>query len=99
MTWSLKKWVFSSGGWTKHNIDFQQPQGVYFLKNYNELSESVTSDKKLRYFTDQNEPKVGPHENEYFEYFQILKYILQTVRLEKVDRKNRVICLVPMFPT
>ena len=34
-----------------------------------------------------------------FEYFQILKWILQTVRSEKVDRKNRVICLVPMFPS
>ena len=34
-----------------------------------------------------------------FEYFQIQKWILQTVRSEKVDRKNGVICLVPMFPS
>ena len=32
-----------------------------------------------------------------FEYFQIRKWILQTVRSEKVDRKNGVICLVPTF--
>ena len=22
MIWSIKKWVFGSGGWTKHNIGF-----------------------------------------------------------------------------
>ena len=32
-----------------------------------------------------------------FEFFQIQKWILQTVRLEKVDEKNRVICLVSML--
>ena len=34
-----------------------------------------------------------------FEYFQIQKWILQTVRPEKVDEKNGVICLVFMFPS
>ena len=34
-----------------------------------------------------------------FEYFQIQKWILETVRSEKVNRKNGVICLVPMFPS
>ena len=34
-----------------------------------------------------------------FEYFQTQKWILQTVRSEKVDEKNRVICLVSMFPS
>ena len=34
-----------------------------------------------------------------FEYFQIQKWILQTVRLEKVDEKNGVIFLVSMFPS
>ena len=34
-----------------------------------------------------------------FEYFQFQKWILQTVILEKLDRKNWVICLVPMFPS
>ena len=33
------------------------------------------------------------------EYFQIQKWILQTVRSEKVDEKNGVICLVSMFPS
>ena len=22
MSWSLKEWVFGSGEWTKHNVDF-----------------------------------------------------------------------------
>ena len=34
-----------------------------------------------------------------FVYFQIQKWMLQTVGLEKVDWKNRVICVVPMFPS
>ena len=33
-----------------------------------------------------------------FGYFQIQKWIFQTVRSEKVDEKNGVICLVSMFP-
>ena len=72
MSWSLKKWVFGSGRWTNHNLDFQQPQGVYFLKKYDELSESVALAQKLRYFADQNVP-MGPHENMSFEYLQIQK--------------------------
>ena len=32
-----------------------------------------------------------------FEYFQIQKWMLQTVRLEKVDEENAVICLVSVF--
>ena len=34
-----------------------------------------------------------------FEYFQIQKWITQTVRSEKVDEKSGVICLVSMFPS
>ena len=34
-----------------------------------------------------------------FEHFQIQKWTLQTVRLEKVDEKNGIICLVSMFPS
>ena len=40
----------------------------------------------------------GPHEN-YFEYFQIQKWILQAVREEKSRWKKGVICLVSMFPS
>ena len=36
-----------------------------FLEKYDELSEWVNSGQKLRYFTDQNGPKEGPHENEF----------------------------------
>ena len=32
-----------------------------------------------------------------FDYFQILKWMLQTVRAENADKKNGVICLVSMF--
>ena len=34
-----------------------------------------------------------------FEYFQIQKSRLQTVRSEKVDEKKGVICLVSIFPS
>ena len=34
-----------------------------------------------------------------FEYFQIQKWILQSLRSEKIDQKNGVICLVSMFPS
>ena len=34
-----------------------------------------------------------------FEYFQIQKLILQTVRAGKIGEKNGVICLVSMFPS
>ena len=34
-----------------------------------------------------------------FDYFQIQKWMLQTVRAEKVDEKNGLICLVSMFPS
>ena len=58
-----KKWVFGDG-WTNPNIDFQQPQDVYYLEKYHELSELVAFGQKLRYFTDQNGPKERSHENE-----------------------------------
>ena len=41
-------------------------QGVYFVEKYDELSQSVASGQKLRYFTDQNGPKGGPYENEFW---------------------------------
>ena len=31
------------------------------------------------------------------EYFQIQKWMLQTVKAEEVDEKNGLICLVSMF--
>ena len=64
MDCNLKIWVFGSGGWTKHNIDFYYPHGVYFLEKCDELFESVAYGQKLRYFTDQNGPK-RPYENEF----------------------------------
>ena len=71
MICSLKRWVFG-GGRAKPNIDFEEPQDVYFLEKYDELSESVAFGQKLRYFTDQNGPR-GDHVKMNFEYFQIQK--------------------------
>ena len=63
-----------------------------------ELSESVAFGQTLRYFTDQNGPKgEGDRIKMNFDYFQIQKSMLQTIRSEKVDEKNGVICLVSMF--
>ena len=92
MSWSLKKWVFGSGGWTKHNIDFWQPQGVYFLEKCGELSEWVAFGQKLRYFTDQKRPNGGPHENEF--------WVFSNSEMNITNRKSRwVISLVSMFPS
>ena len=41
----------------------------------------------------------GDHMKMNFEYFQIQKSVLQTVRLGKVDEINGVICLVSIFPS
>ena len=49
-------------------------------------------------FTDQNGLK-GGHMKLTFDYFQIQKWMLLTVRAEKVDEKNEVICLVSIFPS
>ena len=51
---------------------------------------------KNRYFTDQNGPTGGPHENEFRAFSNSEMNI--TNRLEKIDKKNGVICLVSMFP-
>ena len=41
----------------------------------------------------------GDHMKIKFDYFQIQKWMLQTVRAEKGDDKNGVICLLSMFPS
>ena len=56
-----KKWVFDSGEWTKHYIDFCDV-----------LPELVAFDQKLRYFTDQT-GEGGDHMKMNFKYFQIQK--------------------------
>ena len=72
-------------------------QGVYFLKTYDELSKSVTFGEKLRYFTDQNGTMGGPQENEFWVFWN--SEMNATNSAEKVDEKNRVDCLVFMFPS
>ena len=55
---------------------------------------SQLSPPKFRYFVDQKDPmKMN------FEIFQIQKWISQTVRAQKVDEKNGLICLVSLFPS
>ena len=41
----------------------------------------------------------GDHIKTNFDYFQVKKWMLQTVSVEKVDEKIGVICLVCMFPS
>ena len=43
--------------------------------------------------------QTGDHMKMNFEYFQIQKWMLQTVRAEKLDENNGVIYLVSMFPS
>ena len=50
---------------TKYNMDFQQPQGVYFLEKYDELSQSVAFRQKLRNFTEWTKGR-EPHENKFW---------------------------------
>ena len=54
---------------------------------------------KLRYFTDQDGPKGGSHQNGFWPFSNKKKWMLQTFRVEKVAEKNGVICLVSMFPS
>ena len=51
---------------------------------------------KFRYFADQNGWKEDPMKMN-FGNFQIQKWISQTVRAQKVDEKNGVICLISFF--
>ena len=57
----------------------------------------VGFDQILRYFTGQNGPKGGPHENKFWVFSNSEVNI--TVRSEKVDEKNGVNCLVSQFPS
>ena len=40
----------------------------------------------------------GDHMKMNVDYFQIQKWMSETIRAKKVDEKNGVICLVSMFP-
>ena len=50
----------------------------------------------MRNFTNQNGSKGGPHENEVWLFSKTKMNV--TNRVEKVDEKNEVICLVFKFP-
>ena len=78
MYWSLKNLVFGSSKYTKQ-YRFLVTSGVYFLKKYDELSESVAFGQKLRYFTavrgilQTRMDERGDHMKMNFEYFQTQK--------------------------
>ena len=71
---------------------------MYFLEKCDELSEWVAFGQNWGILQTRRH-QMGDHMKMNFEYFQIQKWILQTVRSEKVDEKNGVICLVSMFPS
>ena len=50
----------------------------------------------FRYFADQNEWQKDPMKIN-FDNFQIQKWISQTVRAQKADEENRVICVISFF--
>ena len=52
---------------------------------------------KLSYFTYQNGPKGGPHQNEFWLFPNTKMNV--TDRVEKVDETNGIICVVSMFPS
>ena len=56
----------------------------------------VVFGQKLKYLIDKNRPK-EEHMKINFYYFQIDKWMLQTVGAEKVDGKNGVVFLNPCF--
>ena len=78
---------------------FYLPQWVCLLNQTGQNFVSRLSSPNFRYFRDENEPKGEPHENEFFYNFLIQKWISQTVRAQKLDEKNRTICLFAFSPS
>ena len=80
----------------KYNLVF------YFLNVYvswiqwEKILISQLTPPKFRYFAYQNGWKEDPMKLN-FGNFQIQKWISQTIRAEKVDEKNWVICLISIF--
>ena len=66
---------------------------------YDGLSKSVAFGQKMSILQTRMDQRMRGHLKMNFEYFQIQKWMLQTVRAEKLDEKNGVICLVSMFPS
>ena len=86
--------VMAPMGGQKIRQVFSNPQGVYFPEKCDELSELLAKNWGiLQTRMDQR----GDYMKMNFKYFQIQKWIWQTVRSEKLDDKNGVICLVSMF--
>ena len=88
-----KKWVFSPGGWTK----FLVTSGSLLSWKVCWAAQIGSFWPKLRYSTDQNGPKGGPHKNEFWVFLNSEMNV--TNGAQKVDEKNEVICIVSMFPS
>ena len=58
---------------------------------------SQLSPPKFRYFAEQNGPKGGRYENEFWQFWNTKMNIIN--RTQKLDEKNGVICLVFFFPS
>ena len=69
----------------------------YFLEKYDGLSKSVAFSQNWGILQTRIDQR-GDHMKMNFDYFQIQKWMLKTVRAEEIDEKNGVICLVSMFP-
>ena len=91
-----RAWKYGSSEWTKHYIDFQQSQGVYLLKKYIELSKLVAFGKKCSILQTRMDQRRGRMKMN-FDYFQIQKWLLQTVRVEKVGEKIGSFVQFPCF--
>ena len=81
--WSMS-WVLKNG--------YLVPTGWQSITKYDKLSKSVAFGQKLRYFTDQNQPRGEPHENGLWEFRN--ECYKQTGRSRW---KNGVICLVSVL--
>ena len=65
MSWGLKNGYLAPADEQNIVQIFSSLSSYYFLEKHDELSELVGFGQKLRYFTAQNGPKWGPHENEF----------------------------------
>ena len=66
MSWSLKNGYLASPDEQNIAYIFSSLSWYYFLEKHDELSELVVFAQKLRYFTDQNGPKRGQYENDFW---------------------------------
>ena len=87
-------WAFFGSTWRGKTYGFLVTEGVYFPEKYDRLSEMVPFAKIQVFWGRPEWTKGGNTSKMTFDYFQIQKWMLQTVKAENVDEKNGVICPV-----